>query len=91
MGKSSEQAVAVKPAEKDTQKDQAKSITTVEPAKDLAAEHLPPLGLVFTVIACSGILFMFAFRDVFATGRNIAGDMDEAYLVGGFPLLFFVA
>ena len=44
-------------------------------------EHLPPLNLVFTVIACSGFLFMFSFRDVFATGRVIGGSMDEAMLV----------
>ena len=50
--------------------------------KELIEEHLPPIGLVFTVIACSGFLLMFAFRDVFATGRNIGGEMDDAYLVG---------
>lgn len=49
--------------------------------KELIEEHLPPIGLVFTIIACSGFLFMFAFRDVFATGRNIGGEIDEAYLV----------
>ena len=45
------------------------------------SDHLPPLVLVFTVLLCSGFLFMYAFRDVFATGRNIGGDVDEAYLV----------
>lgn len=49
--------------------------------KELIEEHLPPIALVFAVVACSGFLFMFAFRDVFATGRNIGGDMDAAYLV----------
>lgn len=49
--------------------------------KELIAEHLPPIGLVFMIMACSGILWVFAFRDVFATGRNIAGPLDEAMLV----------
>jgi len=48
--------------------------------KDLASDHLPPIVLVFTVLACSGFLFVYAFRDVFATGRNIGGVPDEAYL-----------
>ena len=61
-----------------------------EPSKSKAAapkqevdvsDHLPPLVLVFTVMLCSGFLFMYAFRDVFATGRNIGGDVDEAFLV----------
>ena len=78
MGKVSKQ----KPVEtKAVQDVKAKEVASSESVKDLAAEHLPPLGLVFTVIACSGILFMFSFRDVFGTGRNIAGGMDEAYLV----------
>jgi hypothetical protein len=50
--------------------------------KEIIAEHLPPLGLVFSVIACSGFLFVFAFRDVFATGKIVGGAMDEAMLVG---------
>jgi hypothetical protein len=49
--------------------------------KELIAEHLPPIGLVFTIMACSSILWVFAFRDAFATGRNIAGPLDEAMLV----------
>jgi len=49
-------------------------------SKEVIAEHLPPLGLVFTVIACSGFLFVFSFRDVFATGRIIGGPLDEALL-----------
>lgn len=63
-------------AEKVTEKNGA-----APPAEMDVQDHLPPLGLVFTVIACSGFLFMFAFRDVFATGRTIAGPMDEAFLV----------
>lgn len=45
------------------------------------SDHLPPFFLVLTVLACSGFLFVYAFRDVFATGRNIGGIHDEAYLV----------
>jgi hypothetical protein len=52
-----------------------------EVQKELIAEHLPPIALVFAVVACSGFLFVFAFRDVFATGRNIGGNLDAAYLV----------
>ena len=50
-------------------------------SEELLADHLPPMGLVFTVIVCSGFLFVYAFRDVFATGRNIGGNMDRAVLV----------
>jgi hypothetical protein len=49
--------------------------------EEVLADHLPPIGLVFTVIVCSGFLFVFSFRDVFATGRIIGGTMDEALLV----------
>ena len=47
----------------------------------LVADHLPPLPLVFTVLACSGALWILAMRDVLATGRIIAGEPDEAMLV----------
>mmetsp|Transcript_123813 Transcript_123813/g.346726 ORF Transcript_123813/g.346726 Transcript_123813/m.346726 type:complete len:237 (-) Transcript_123813:622-1332(-) len=57
--------------------------------KELIEEHLPPIALVFAVVACSGFLFMFAFRDVFATGRNIGGDMDAAYLQFTKSTMFF--
>jgi hypothetical protein len=57
--------------------------------KEMIAEHLPPLALVFTVLACSGILWVFAFRDVFSTGRNIAGSLDEAMLVSQFKLRIY--
>lgn len=53
----------------------------------LVAENLPPIGLVFTVIACSGFLFVFSFRDVFATGKVIGGSSDEALLVGQIVIL----
>ena len=47
----------------------------------MLADHLPPLMLVSVVLLCSGILWVFAVRDTFATGRNIAGTHDEAMLV----------
>eukprot|EP00934_Nitzschia_sp_Nitz4_P000684 Nitzschia sp. Nitz4//scaffold166_size90379//70452//71706//NITZ4_005069-RA/size90379-augustus-gene-0.6-mRNA-1//1//CDS//3329538232//684//frame0 len=80
MGKSSKQTK--KDAGPATVKKEEATTTTPkqEVVKDVASDHLPPLGLVFTVIACSGFLFVFAFRDVFATGRNIAGDLDETFL-----------
>ena len=76
-----------------------KSITTDDAAKtesprvtngkiDLASDHLPPLFLQFTVMACSGFLLLYAFRDVFATGRNIGGVYDNAYLVCLYLVLF---
>ena len=49
--------------------------------KELLADHLPPLLLVSIVLICSGILWVFAVRDTFATGRPIAGSHDEAMLV----------
>lgn len=47
----------------------------------IAAEHLPPLPLVFTVLACSGALWILGLRDMAATGKNILGEWDNAYLV----------
>lgn len=44
----------------------------------LIAEHLPPAPLLYTVLVCSGILWMLAFRDLFATGKPILGAMDDA-------------
>jgi hypothetical protein len=49
--------------------------------KEDVNDHLPPIFLVFTVLACSGFLFIYSFRDVFATGRVIGGARDHAYLV----------
>jgi len=54
-----------------------------------ASGHLPPMVLVITVLCCSGFLFVYAFRDVFATGRNIGGDRDEAYLKFTNSIAFF--
>jgi len=45
------------------------------------APNMPPIGLVYAILFCSGALLMFALRDLLATGRNIAGPWDEAYLV----------
>ena len=47
----------------------------------LAEAHLPPLGLVGATLLCSGFLFVLALRDFFTTGRNLLGDIDEAFLV----------
>lgn len=83
MGKASKQVKSASTAQSVPKDAQSSKAETNDPriTKDLAVEHLPPIGLVFTVIVCSGSLFMFAFRDVFATGRNIGGEMDEAFLV----------
>jgi hypothetical protein len=48
---------------------------------ELAEEHLPPLLLVFVIIACSGLLWVFALRDFLATGRVIVGSWDYAMQV----------
>lgn len=84
MGKSSKQAKALvgkrtEQAEKPKIESSAKKEVAV--SQETLAEHLPPIGLVFTIVACSGFLFIFSFRDVFATGRVIGGSMDEAMLV----------
>lgn len=42
--------------------------------------HLIPLPLQFTVLVCSGFLFLLAYRDLFATGKVMFGDMDSAML-----------
>jgi hypothetical protein len=54
-----------------------RSTTSVKTVND----YLPPLPLVMTIIACSGFTFLYAFRDVFATGRVIGGAVDDAFLV----------
>jgi hypothetical protein len=79
MGKASHQAKGDSATKTKTTK---KEFSSPPISKDLAVEHLPPIALVYTVIFCSGFLFMFAFRDVFATGRIIGGPRDEAMLVG---------
>ena len=93
MGKSTKTASRGKKAEEPSKSKAAAPKQEVD-----ISDHLPPLVLVFTVMACSGFLFMYAFRDVFATGRNIGGDVDEAYLVrfvceelllDGFPISRF--
>jgi len=47
----------------------------------LIEEHLPPLGLTFLILLCSGFLLVFALRDLLSTGKNIGGSYDEAMLV----------
>jgi hypothetical protein len=49
-------------------------------AKDLIEDHLPPLGLVYTVLICSGTMFVLCMRDFLATGRSIGGSWDEAMM-----------
>jgi len=58
-----------------------KSSARPKTQKEVAADHLPPLPLIFVVLFCSGALFMFALRDAIATGKNIAGPWGEAMLV----------
>lgn len=48
----------------------------------LIEEHLPPLGLTFLILLCSGFLLVFALRDFLSTGKNVGGSPDEAMLVG---------
>ena len=61
------------------------SKTAKKPIQQTAAEfrgmHLAPLPLVMIVLLCSGALWVLSFRDVMATGRSIAGGMDDAILV----------
>ena len=56
-----------------------------KPKQQAAAEfrgmHLAPLPIVMIVLLCSGALWVLSFRDVMATGRSIAGGMDDAMLV----------
>ena len=47
----------------------------------IVAEHLPPLVLVLTILLCSGFMFVLGMRDLMATGKNILGESDAAYLV----------
>lgn len=60
------------------------SDTTVSAPKkanyELALEHLPPLPLVFVILFCSGAMWVFGLRDTLATGKNILGELDYAYL-----------
>eukprot|EP00536_Pseudo-nitzschia_multiseries_P012757 jgi/Psemu1/244827/estExt_Genewise1.C_5050009 len=78
---------------KSAKKDPVTTATTdgkeQRPKADVAGDHLPPLFFVFSVMACSGFLFVYAFRDVFATGRNIGGSPDEAYLTYTNSIAFF--
>lgn len=59
-----------------TLKDQA-----IKSSSELAIEHLPPLMLIFTVLFCSGAIFVLAMRDFMSTGRVIAGEWDDAFMV----------
>ena len=53
----------------------------MESRKEVIAMHLPPLPLVMTVLICSGFMWMFAFRDMMATGKSLIAPIDNAFLV----------
>jgi len=80
MAKSAKTTPRSKMSKDLTTKDEVTSEPAATKTKDAVSDHLPPLPLILTVMACSGFLFVYAFRDIFATGRNIGGDPDEAYL-----------
>jgi len=54
----------------------------VSDAKISAAKemHFVPTALLLTVLICSGVLAIMAYRDTFGTGRVIFGDSDAAML-----------
>ena len=84
MGKASKTKAQVSEKKQQSVKTEESSshATTRAPvSKEIIAEHLPPIGLVFSVIACSGFLFVYSFRDVFATGKIVGGSMDAAMQV----------
>ena len=87
MGKASKQprAKALEKTESNSQEPNKTSDSSRRGPKrtseEIIVDHLPPMGLVFTVLVCSGFLFVYSFRDVFATGKNIGGAMDQAMLV----------
>lgn len=56
-------------------------VDTTSTTNALAEAHLPPLGLVGATLLCSGFLLVLALRDFCTTGRNLLGDIDEAFLV----------
>jgi hypothetical protein len=63
--------------------DPAKLSHDVGKSSIVLAEHLPPLALVFTVLICSGVVWVLGLRDLLATGKPFLGSIDEAYLVSG--------
>jgi hypothetical protein len=92
MAKSAKTASQSKMSKDLTTKDEVTSKpTAATKTKDAVSDHIPPLPLVITVMACSGFLFVYAFRDIFATGRNIGGDPDEAYLVSLFSMSWIIS
>ena len=70
-------------------KDAKKNAKTKPPPIDVD-DYLPPIVLVMTILACSGFVFVYSFRDVFATGRNIGGTPDEVFLVRVYLLLLSI-
>jgi len=85
MGKASKQTNSVKTTAAPSKKvENSKYDAIPDVKKELIADHLPPIALVFAILACSGFLFIFAFRDAFATGRPIGGEMEAAFLVSSY-------
>mmetsp|Transcript_25960 Transcript_25960/g.52658 ORF Transcript_25960/g.52658 Transcript_25960/m.52658 type:complete len:110 (-) Transcript_25960:92-421(-) len=66
---------------KNEQKQRLNDAVKSQRAEEFRGMHLAPLPLVMIVLVCSGIMWVMAFRDVMATGRSIAGPMDDAMLV----------
>ena len=82
--KSSKRVTASTSSHTASENESARNIPTKmnsSPATELAAEHLPPIAFVMIVLLCSGSLWIFAMRDVIATGKTIAGSYDDAFLV----------
>mmetsp|Transcript_43453 Transcript_43453/g.132194 ORF Transcript_43453/g.132194 Transcript_43453/m.132194 type:complete len:410 (-) Transcript_43453:634-1863(-) len=47
-------------------------------ANSLREMHFAPMALVISIMICSGVMWVMAFRDVFATGSSILGPIDDA-------------
>mmetsp|Transcript_6880 Transcript_6880/g.15114 ORF Transcript_6880/g.15114 Transcript_6880/m.15114 type:complete len:409 (+) Transcript_6880:167-1393(+) len=65
---------------KNEQKQRLNDAVKSQRVEEFRGMHLAPLPLVMIVLVCSGIMWVMAFRDVMATGRSIAGPMDDAML-----------
>ena len=76
--------MALKQRKPNTTSNTKKELNTI--SKDVEVEnnvnkghfkHFIPMPLLFTIMVCSGFLWIISFRDVFATGRAIFGPIDE--------------
>ena len=79
--KSSPSSVMAKSSSNKTQQSSTKDEQIPSYAKQQHKQSLPPIGLQFSVLFCSGLLLVFGLRDFLTTGKNIAGVHDAAYLV----------